>query len=139
MYTPITTAIDEHGKTFSVGETWIVNHGPRHKKSTIAAIMRSRASTSGFLVSVVEPESCEYLGIYFSDNLVEKVTPYSDFKIDDPVWVRNRVNDEWIPRHFAGIKNDLPSTFDRGTTSHTAPQENVAASTWNFCVKVKPE
>lgn len=53
---------------------------------------------------------------FYASKLVE-VTPYDDFKIDEPVMVRDHDTEEWIKRYFAGVNRyGNPLTFDLGNT-----------------------
>ena len=63
-----------------------------------------------------------YPGNYTNNDqrdLIE-IVPYADFKIDDPVMVREDPTDKWTKRHFAGIaKNGLPLAFMDGFSKFT--------------------
>ncbi len=136
MFTPITTATDENGKTFSVGETWATNFG---LSFTIAAIVKSDSVRGSFIIILVHPATGTHEGVYFSSVLESKVTPYSDFKIDDLVWVRNNKSEGWIPRYFARVSSEgHPMVFSYGATSVTTDSPNYVTA-WNFCTKIKPE
>lgn len=41
--------------------------------------------------------------------------PFSWLKVDEPVWVRDSLDDEWVSRHYAGNEQ----VFAFGRTSHT--------------------
>jgi len=62
-------------------------------------------------------------------DLIE-ISPYEDFKIDEPVMVRDTTDDHWQPRHFAGAdERGRPLTWsDRGTSWST----NLCVE-WSFC------
>lgn len=63
-------------------------------------------------------------------NLVE-VNEWEDFKIDEPVMVRNLESGVWEKRHFAGsILKGKPLTWANGSTSFTSYEDKVA---WNYC------
>lgn len=65
-------------------------------------------------------------------DLVE-VLPYDDFKVDDPVFVRNNDCDTWLPRHFAGVNaQGDPLAFYGGETSFTSKRKPFK---WDVCVK----
>lgn len=52
-------------------------------------------------------------------DLIE-VGPYDDFKIDEPVMVRDDSENNWARRHFAGVAPDgKPTTWQNGGTSWT--------------------
>jgi len=61
-----------------------------------------------------------------------KVTPWDDFKVDEPVMVRNDNMQEslWEKRHFAGVRNGQPLAFQSGRTSFTADDSPVS---WHQC------
>ena len=66
------------------------------------------------------------------DKSWQTVTPWDDFKIDDPVMVRNECNDpSWHCRYFAGVGNNRPLTFAGSATSWS----NEVAFTvgWDEC------
>lgn len=67
-------------------------------------------------------------------NLVKYCT-YTDFKIDEPVMVRDRDSELWKERHFAGVVDGQPSTFPAGTTSWTVhtQYDNPSPITWEQC------
>lgn len=75
-------------------------------------------------------------------NLVE-VSEYEDFKIDDPVMVRDDESEEWTCRHFAGVdSNGLALTWGYGTTSWTIEDELGSLSetvNWLQCRKPTAE
>ena len=52
-------------------------------------------------------------------DLVE-YNPLGDFKIDDPVYVRDSIVDPWVVRHFSGVVDGKVSTWIGGCTSYTA-------------------
>jgi hypothetical protein len=63
--------------------------------------------------------------------------PYSDFKIDDKVYVKDTAHQyQQICGHFAGVnENGQPTTFINGRTSFTGAE----AVRWNFCEKADRE
>lgn len=64
-----------------------------------------------------DPES-EYKLDIFED------TPWSDFKIDEPVMVGPSPEYGWIPVHFAGVRDGKPTTWKFGGTSWTSNAVN---------------
>lgn len=73
--------------------------------------------------------------------LVE-ISPYDDFKIDEPVLAWNCDDDEPRERaHFAGVDSSgLPTTWDDGRTSWSMPRgKRTQRTTWDFCVKASEE
>jgi hypothetical protein len=67
--------------------------------------------------------------------------PYSDFKIDDAVYVSNsKIVGRETPRHFAGLSDDgRPVAFPGGLTSFTHKPSDCGLITWNFCEKADKE
>lgn len=65
-------------------------------------------------------------------DLIE-VSAYDDFRVDDPVMVRNQSypwTNYWTKRHFAGVDSDgRVKVFSRGYTSFTS----VLVETWEEC------
>lgn len=43
-----------------------------------------------------------------------------NLKVDDPVWVRQKPNERWEPRHFKEWADDKIICWANGTTSHSA-------------------
>jgi hypothetical protein len=70
-------------------------------------------------------------------NLVE-VSEWDDFKIDDPVMVRDREDESWLKGYFAGVKEGKPTTWSAGATSWSAIS-NAHLVYWNFCRKPTAE
>ena len=68
-------------------------------------------------------------------DLIE-VGPYDDFKIDEPVMVRDDSENKWIRRYFAGVAPDgRATTWNVGATSWTTESR----TSWNFCRRPTPE
>lgn len=67
-----------------------------------------------------------------ADDLIE-ISPYEDWPIDAPVWVKLRSHSKWVPRHFAMVDSDSgrPTTWLDGYTSHTAPKQKRTAAAWH--------
>lgn len=71
-------------------------------------------------------------------DLIE-VNPYEDFKIDEPVMVRDVEGADWVRGHFAGLNpSGHPTTFAEGTSKWTA-KDNGFIYTWVFCRRPTPE
>lgn len=64
---------------------------------------------------------------------------WADFKVDEPVLVRDSEEHPWVQRHFAGVKHGKPATWIAGGTSWTSQSEFRPAiemtNIWNFCKK----
>lgn len=57
--------------------------------------------------------------------------------VDTPIYVRDRKNAEWLPRHFAGYKRGDVWAWNGGETSHTATMMEV--SKWELAKLAEPE
>lgn len=63
-----------------------------------------------------------------------QASPYDDFKIDDPVMVRDTDRGKWIQRYFAGVTEDgFARVFVNGRTSWSARGAEGRTATWNEC------
>lgn len=67
-------------------------------------------------------------------DLVE-VNEWDDLLVDDPVWVRQHEGENWKKRHFSGITDGKPTTWENGRTSWTAYSGKPNTVSWNFCRK----
>ena len=78
------------------------------------------------------PKGELYIGEEDELDLIE-VTPYDDFKIDEPVMVRCHEDaaNLWVKRYFAGVMSGQPYTWDFGATSWSA--DNGYKSRWDEC------
>ena len=104
----------------------------RHNEYPVVALVTSFCGTTetldtftsnGFEVTT-ESES--------NYDLIE-VTPYDDFKIDEPVMVRYNDYSEWERYHFAKVTSDgLPMTFAKGCTSWTQ-NTSYGLTPWAEC------
>lgn len=74
----------------------------------------------------------EFLTYLESDfDLIEQ-KPYSDFKVDDPVMVRDSDGDCWIPRHFSHVDKDgYACAWYGGMTSYTS--DTYSTNPWSQC------
>ena len=73
------------------------------------------------------------------DNPIDliEISPYDDYKVDDPVMVSHD-GELWFRRHFAGVDKDgNPTAFDRGATSWSKPE--YAPTRWEYCRRPTPE
>jgi hypothetical protein len=63
--------------------------------------------------------------------------PYSDYELDDKVYVTDYESGIGIPAHWAGLDEDgRPTTFIEGGTSFTRMEGETVS--WTFCKKAKP-
>lgn len=110
--------------------------------TVLAVITRADGSRFG-LVYVADGFINSRKG-YHPDNLVE-ILPYEDFKIDEPVMVRDDDNGPWFRRHFAGVDHygqhhGRAKTWDNGRTSWTAESDDVQYwSSWPQCRRPTPK
>lgn len=71
-------------------------------------------------------------------DLIE-VKPFEDFKIDEPVLVRNTPDEQWQRRYFAGVTEDgYPTTWPQGATSWSAVKDGNLTY-WAECRRPTPE
>lgn len=68
-----------------------------------------------------------------------EISPYEDFKIDDPVMVRDFDTEPWNRRHFAGVdEHGRAKAWDAGSTSWSV--EGMADyACWNEFRRPTPE
>lgn len=129
--------------TLKVGTTYRTRNG--YKRRIIAQINNKTFPFISILtdhghdsVSDIEshkPDGSTYISAPDRNDLVAEITPYEDWKIDDPVWVRGSEYEAWKPRHFAGvISNGKPQTWEDGQTSHTTSNK----VTWTHITNIDP-
>lgn len=70
-------------------------------------------------------------------DIVGRWNPYAGIAIDTPVWVKDKRDAEWVPRHFAEVKHGKPACWGDGLTSHTG--HRIGISTWDELSLTKPE
>ncbi len=63
--------------------------------------------------------------------------PYHDFKIDEPVMVRDGDDYVWFHRYFAGVKDGRPTAWDKGATRWSS--EARVRNVWHQCRRPTPE
>lgn len=71
-----------------------------------------------------------------SFDLVE-ISPAEDYKVDDPVWVRDHVKHLWIRRHFAKYEDGRFYVWSNGATSFSAEGPSDV-STYRYSTKENP-
>lgn len=74
-------------------------------------------------VDGVAPEGMSHADLF-------EISPYDDFKIDDPVMVRNYEGQVWVRGYFAGVRDDRASTFADGCTKWSGDGDSTE---WNQC------
>lgn len=62
---------------------------------------------------------------------IRHLIPILALRVDDPVWVRESMEDEWEPRHFAGLDDDFRIlVWGDGLTSHTKSLGSIREVRW---------
>ena len=70
-------------------------------------------------------------------DLIE-VGQFDDFKVDEPVLVRDSDRDSWNKRHFAGVSPEGHAlVYPAGTTSWSVSDSYLTA--WAYCVRPDQE
>lgn len=131
-----------------------INKKYRTRAGNSVTILSTTAKISGFPVIALilredDSESVECFtknGRYYysadcgaNNNDLLEVNLFDDFKVDDPVLVRDCEQDLWSRGHFAGVNSDgLPMAFKGGCTSYTCIDGETPV-TWNYCVKFTGE
>ena len=96
------------------------------------------------IVGIVNTEGCDkgYVESYtfegkyllYEDSEYDLILTedFRTYKIDEPVMVRDNDEEEWLHKHFAGVKEDKPCTWNCGTTSWSvgSPEDMFP---WNQC------
>lgn len=73
-----------------------------------------------------------YYSTSSGSDLVE-FTPWDDFKVDDPVLVKNLDDNYWVKRYFAGVDaNGDPTTWYSGATSWSTSTQSIVEH-WDEC------
>ena len=95
----------------------------------------------GLIGSSIHVEVWTLQGQYYEDkpyrhDLVE-VSEWDDFKIDEPVMVRDSEKENWKKAHFAGVScRGYAKTWQDGETSWTS---DASTLTWKLCRKPTAE
>jgi len=66
-----------------------------------------------------------------------EVSPFADFKKDEPVMVRHHEHDYWKRRYFSHEKSGMAFAFDLGATSWSSSGRNTTL--WQECRHPTPE
>lgn len=114
-------------------------------------ILKTDLKSKDFPVVAIiqESDTKEYMGLFTeygefylhgeSDMDLVEVSEWEDFKIDEPVMVRDHperyLEESWQRRYFAGIIDGKPSAWAGGKTSWTAEGARMA---WNKCRRPTP-
>ena len=64
--------------------------------------------------------SCENARVMWLNEDVDNISQFRNLPVDTPILVRDSEEDDWEPRHFSRVENDLVYVFGNGTTSFTA-------------------
>lgn len=110
----------------------------------LAADVKSRFPVI-YAVKINEREfiySCTTEGKYYAGSesttprdLIE-YNPAQDLVLDQPLWVKDTINNEWNKRHFAKFENNKVYCWGGGTTSHT--QEGGDIISWKHFSTTDP-
>lgn len=88
------------------------------KKAKIFTVLSLREEFDGSEVLVTHTRTGSYNNSHETPLDLIEVSPYDDFRIDDPVMVRDNPFAPWERRHFAGITTaGEVNTFANGRTS----------------------
>lgn len=60
---------------------------------------------------------------------------WSKVPVDTPIFVRNSETEEWRPRHFCNLRNNIVYAYDSGLSSHTADYRTVP---WSYAKLANP-
>ena len=113
-------------KPFSVTEIELPSGQVRYVSVTCTDSLRTHGSDGR-----APPMSC-------CDHDLIPYEPYSEYVIDDVVYVGDFKDDELMPAHWSGLdENGKPTTFINGGTSFTRSKEETIY--WKFCEKANKE
>ena len=76
-----------------------------------------------------------YSNMRSDGDLVQEYNSAMDIAVDQPIWVRDNVQCDWIPRHFCKYENDRVYTWIDGYTSHTTDDW----VSWKYFSKENPK
>lgn len=76
---------------------------------------------------------------YEAQNLVSEFDPWTEVKVDTPIWVRDRTGDSWIPRHFVKYENGEVYAWADGGTQHTASIKQDPCTKWRHATLENPD
>ena len=65
-------------------------------------------------------ESCESGRVMWLNEEVDNISQFRNLPVDTLILVRDSEEDNWKPRYFSRVENDLVYVFGNGTTSFTA-------------------
>lgn len=67
-----------------------------------------------------------------NEELVSQESTWLDLDENDPVYVRDHINDTWVPRHFAKYDCGLVYAYINGTTSFSCDID-LTPKAWKYC------
>ena len=67
-----------------------------------------------------ENKSCAGSRVAWLNEDVDNLSQFRNLPVDTPILVRDSEEDDWKPRYFSRVENDLVYVFGDGTTSFTA-------------------
>lgn len=131
--------INKQYRTISGDKVEILKTGVSNRYWSVAAL-------------ITNDDGVQYLEAYSDDGHVRldkqpsqndlvEISPYEDFKIDEPVMVRQYDTSTWSRRYFAGVdEKGRAKAWNFGVTSWTAdPMDTQCWSSWNKCRRPTPE
>lgn len=65
-------------------------------------------------------KSCAGCRVMWLNEDVDNISQFGNLPVDTPILVRDSEEDDWKPRYFSRVENDLVYVFGHGTTSFTA-------------------
>lgn len=65
-------------------------------------------------------KSCAISRVMWLNDEEDRLAEFRNLPVDTPILVRDSEEDDWKPRHFSRVENDLVYVFGDGTTSFTA-------------------
>lgn len=110
--------MNEKGLDIEVGVVYITSFG-----SKVKVICTDFKNSNYTIVGILNyGNTNEMLCVKRLQDTLEwnKYDPLYDLKVDDKVFVRDRENEKWLPRYFAGVENNRISVFVNGRTSFTS-------------------
>lgn len=73
---------------------------------------------------------------YEAQNLVSEFNPWTEVKVDTPIWVRDHPLERWAPRHFAKYENGGVYAWTAGLTAHSGRGNDT--TTWAYATLETP-
>ena len=109
-------------------EKWYTRHFAKYENGIVYTWKSGRTSKT---------EDCmiEWASAKLIENEEEPKIDWSEVKVDTPILVRHRLDEEWEKRHFAKYENGDVYAWDNGRTSWTVANEIK----WNYAKLAESE